>query len=181
VNGFRSRRPTTVTVIGWVFIVSGTLALTSAVMGLAAWRAVSPPRSAILFQPPPDAPLPILWVSTLLDAFEGLAIAQGVASAVAIFAGAQFLRLRHWTRPVLEALAWFALVFIVGFGLVWVSTWVSVTARMADTGGVPQRLFTIMGVMMGIGTAVVWGLPLAILIMLLRGPAVRQALARTGR
>jgi len=176
----RLKRPTMVTVIGWVFVSSGVLALTAALMGLAAWWAVPPPRSPRLLQPPPDAPLPILWVSTLLDVFEGLAIAQGAAAAVAVVAGVQFLRLRQWTRPVLETLAWFALVFIVGFGLVWVSTWVSVTARMPDTSGVPQRIFTIMGVMMGLGTAVVWGLPLAVIIMLLRSTAVRQALGRYG-
>ncbi|MGH7388907.1 MAG: hypothetical protein ACREM3_05545 [Candidatus Rokuibacteriota bacterium] len=149
------RRPTTVTVIGWAFIVSGALALMAAVMGLAAWRAVPEPRSALFLQPPPDAPLPLVWASTLLDVFEGLAIAQGAAAAVAMIAGAQFLRLRRWTRPVLETLAWFALVFIVGFGLVWVSTWISVTTGMPDTTAVPPRIFTIMGAMMGIGTAVV--------------------------
>lgn len=174
-------RPTAVTIIGWVFIVSGALALTAAVMGLAAWWAVPPPRSARLLQPPPDAPLPIVWVSALLDVFGGLATAQGAAGAVAMIAGAQFLRLRRWTRPVLEALAWLALVFVVGFGLVWVSTWISVTARMPDTGGVPQRIFTMMGVMMGLGTAVVWGLLLAVIIMLLRSAAVRRALDRSER
>lgn len=178
---FPRRRPTTVTVIGWVFILSGVLALTGAIIGLGAWRAVPGPRSALLLQPPADAPLPLVWASSLLDIFEGLVLAQGVTAAIAIVAGVQFLRLRQWTRPVLEGLAWFSLVFILGMGLTWVGTWISVTARMTDAGAVPQRLFTIMGVMLGVGTAVVWSLPIAVIIMLLRGPAVRQALGRFGR
>jgi len=57
---YRSRRPTTVTIIGWLFIVSGALALMSAAMGLAAWRAISSPGTGVLFQPPLDAPLPLV-------------------------------------------------------------------------------------------------------------------------
>jgi len=120
-------------------------------------------------------------VASLLDVFQGLAVCQAAAAAVAMIAGAQFLRLRRWTRPVLEVLAWFALVFVIGFGLVWVSTWLAVTARMFDTGALPHEFFTAMGVMMGIGTAVVWSLPLGVIIVLLRSTTVRQALARAGR
>lgn len=179
--GFSRRRPTTVTVIGWVFVLSGILALTGAVLGLAAWRAVPAPRSALLLPPLADAPLPLVWASSLLDIFEGLVLAQGVTAAIAIVAGLQFLRLRKWTRSVLEGLAWFSLVFILGVGLTWVGTWISVTARMTDTAGVPPRLFTVMGAMLGVGTAAVWSLPIAVIIMLLRGAAVRQALGRLGR
>ncbi len=89
-------RPTGVTVIGWVWIVLG---------GLMCFAAVLAVTSHFL----EGDILPGMFIP----------IAGAVQSCVGVFSlysGIAFLRLKSWSRGVLEVLTWLMLLYVVGFG-----------------------------------------------------------------
>lgn len=88
------KRPTSVSVIGWFFIVIGTLSITSG--GLAFLVSISQ-----------DIPQQ--------QGFGIVLTAQVLIAAVAVYAGVRFLKGSRSMRYVLEAIAWLLLAAIVLF------------------------------------------------------------------
>jgi hypothetical protein len=159
---FEEKRPTCVTVIGWAWIVIGVL------MGLSAFMALF--VSMMMMGPNGIGASSDQNVPTLMRLFPLLGIVQMAISVLAILSGVHFLRLKAWSRSVLEILTWLLLLFIVGFTIFWIRDWLSMTSIHAPPG------FSSMGVVMGIVVLGIYGVPLGIMLRFLRGDKVKLAL-----
>jgi len=84
--------------------------------------------------------------------------------------GVKFLSLKAWTRPVLETLTWLLLIFVMGSGIFWVFTWLSMTSAQGPRG------LDMIGAVMGAVITAINGIPLAIMLKYLRGEKVKGAL-----
>ena len=157
-----NKRPTCVTVIGWVWIILGAMMCFSAVMGLFASLMMNQMAGA---DPKMQADVPVFVRFIPL-----LALAQVCLAILSIAAGVKFLKLHAWARTALEGLTWFFLTFIVGFGIFWVIMWCSTSSR----GGPPG--FSIFGTVMGVASLAFYGVPMGIVLKFLRGKTVKQAM-----
>lgn len=93
----------------------------------------------------------------------------GLAS-LGLVSGINLLRLKAWARNVLEVRSWLLLLFVLGFMVFWIFSWVSITSSHAPSG------FGVMGVLLGVVITGIYGVPLGIMIKYLRGPKVRYAI-----
>jgi hypothetical protein len=120
-----------------------------------------------------DVPLPFAILAKVVDYFPVLVLVQVVIAILMIVGGAGFLRLKQWARLILEVLAWLALLYVLGFGVFWLSCVVS----MGSTAP-PGLPIVFLVFMFGIGTVVIisFTIPLVMLIRVLRGSTVREAL-----
>lgn len=157
------KRPTCVTVIGWVWVILGGLMCFSAVMGIFA--------SLMMHQMVAADPSMQVEMPAIFRIFPLLALGQAGLAILAIVAGIKFLKLQAWARTVLEGLTWFFLTFIVGFGIFWVIMWCS----MSSPGSPPG--FSIFGAIMGVASLAFYGVPMGIVLWFLRGNTVKQAMA----
>jgi len=177
-----SKRPTAVTVLGWIFIAGGALMLIGGGLGLVSFTIMGDLMRA---SPPPISesdPWPLRFISASLFRYTGaLCLLQLLVATLTIISAANFLRLRAWARAALEAITWLGLIGAIGFGIFWVTWWLGMTARIstefADSGlAMPIPGFTAFGAIAGsLGTAF-YAAPCVLLIWLLRGRTVRQAM-----
>jgi len=167
-------RPTSITVIGWLFIGFGVLAMLGGVFGaIMSFLIPFPDEPAAKMV---DAPLPFRLMSRLFDYFALLAGIQIVVATAMIWSGAAFLRLRPWARTVIEGLTWIALVYDLAFGAFWIwavaAMW-SESAPAADETTIFFPLFISFGALMIAAFAV----PMIVIIRVIRSRTVRAALA----
>lgn len=166
------QRPTSMTVIGWLAVGFGILAVLSGVLGLTISLLVPELNQG---PPPSDMPAPFRLMSRLFNFFWVLAAIQVFGAALMIAAGAGLLRLKAWARTTIEVFAWLGLAYNLGFGVFWV--W-SLSAFMQ---GIPKEAAAaaVPGVMMVFGVVMIiaFSIPLVIVIRVLRGPTVRAAIA----
>ena len=155
---YLEKRPTCVTVIGWVWIILGGLTCLFATMAL--FMSI---MMGGVGQDDPDKPF-------IFDIFPYLSVVQIGVAVLGLISGIHFLRLRSWARSVLECLTWLGLVFTVGFMVVWLFGWGSMAFRHGPPG------FAIMGVVMAIFITAMYAVPLGIMLKYLRGPKVRAAM-----
>ena len=106
---FEEPRPTPVTVIGWAWIILGSMMLLSASLALI-MQIVAPPPEV-----PDDVPFAALW-----RYFAVFAVGQVMLSVFGIVAGLRFLKLERWARGALEAASWILLASLLGFVIFWV-------------------------------------------------------------
>lgn len=158
---YLEKRPTCVTVIGWAWIIIGGFMCLSAIMALFGSIMIDE-----MAQHDPDMPF-ISWIFPLL------AIVQIGVGVLGLVSGINFLKLKAWSRKVLEGLTWLFLVFAVGFMVFWVFDWVSMTSGDAPRG------FGIMGAVMGVFITGIYGVPLGIMLKYLRGDKIKNAIAGT--
>ncbi len=131
---------------------------------------------------PPSLPAEAPWPAQIVPAmFDYLGLLCGLQLLVAIFvlvAAIQFLRLRAWARTALEVVTWLQLIYTVGFGLLWVGAWASIASNLPAGGDLPisAGALTAVGVAMGVGIALVFAVPCAVIIWVLRGEPVRRAM-----
>jgi hypothetical protein len=176
-NAIQKKRPTAVTVIGWVFIAGAVLMIFSGGMGFAAFSFMKhmggekPPI-------PEQAPFQFGVMEVIFQHFGLIAIVQGALAVFIIIASIQFLRLRRWARTALEVIAWLGLVYLVGFGIFWVVSWIGITSNIPITEGTPgpAPMFNIVGAVMGSVVTLFWAAPLVVIIIFLRGKTIREAL-----
>lgn len=148
---FLEKRPTSVTVIGWVWAVLGAASCVNAVVLV----------------------LMMLNNSELRNVMGNLSFIPYVQFAVgclAVVAGIGFLRLKAWSRPVLETLTWLLLLWLVGFTLYMFITIIFVEKQSSGS----NKLFL---PFMGLFCAVIYGVPLGAMLKALRGPRVKAAIA----
>lgn len=168
-------RPTSVTVIGWIWIVLGILMFLSAGMGLLAFVAQ---RAMIADMPSPPEELPgmhgVIW--RLFQYFHIFAAVQILLAALIIVAGIHFLKLRAWARTCLEVVSWLGLTYVLGFGAFWLFMWVSMSTQIGEIPEpFPGDAFAWVGVMMGIVVITTSAVPLIVVIKFLRGATIRNA------
>jgi hypothetical protein len=162
---YQEKRPTCVTVIGWVWIIQGAFMCFSAVMALFASVMMISQIPATIPNDPENQNLPAIF-----RFFPLLAIVQIGAALFGIISGVNFLKLKPWSRNALEILTWLVLVFVVGFMLFWVGSWLPMTSNNAPIG------FSMMGAIMGVVISGFYGIPLGIMLKFLRSNKVKTAL-----
>jgi hypothetical protein len=151
-------RPTTVSVIGWVWCILGTMMASSGALALV----------VSLWQPPISEP-PWSWMPVLAP----IQILIGLTGAVA---GFWFLRLEPWTRRVLVVLTVITLVMLVSVNVFVGSMWTrSMEEAAGDTDLGPFRYF---GVIVATISTLLYGGGLVFMLHCLRGAEVRDALRR---
>jgi hypothetical protein len=175
-----ARRPTSMTVIGWLYIVGAGLTALSALMGMAASRIMVDmgeiPSAADL---PPDTPALIALTVSLLPFFALLSLAQLGLAGFVLYAAIQFLRRRAWARTALEVMTWLGIVgtlmVLVAWGFMWVRLAAGIPAP--STTSSPASLATF-GVVAAIVIGAIYVVPMALMVRSLRSPAVRSAVVR---
>lgn len=165
------QRPTSVTVIGWLYVVFGIFMLFGGAFGLAISSVIDTAEIAKASQEMPPA---FRTMTRVFFYFDLLAAVQLVVAIVVIISGAAFLKLRPWSRPVLEIFAWLALAYLIGFGAFWIWSVTSVAQAVPADAQAPTgffAIFTAVGIVMILAFAV----PPAIIIRFLRSTKVRSA------
>ena len=158
---FEEPRPTSVTVIGWAWIIIGGLMCLSAAGALA----MSPFAASSATGARPNVPAFFFWLFPLTAMVQ---LCIGLTGAVS---GVYFLKLRRWSRRVLESLTWLLLVLIVGFAIFWIGTWISMSSSSA-TGGLGGG-----ALVFACAIFAFYCVPLGIMLKTLRGPRVANAFA----
>lgn len=106
------------------------------------------------------------------------ALGQLALAVLAVAAGIDFLRLRRWARSALEALCWLSIVYL-GIGIVhWWRFW-DAFAASGSVGGITVDLapYRTSGLIIGSACIAALAVPLGVMIRVLRGRTVREALA----
>lgn len=174
-GGVPGKRPTAMTVIGWLFIIGSAFMILSAGMGLWALSLMRQTTGGRLPPLPPDAPAMFRVMYGLLPYFWLLGRLQIAFALFVIFAALQFLRRRAWARTALESVTWLGLVFAAGFTLLWAASWVSMASTVPAQPGAPSPMFfTIVGVVIAVVVAAVWATPLIVILVFLRGRTIRE-------
>ena len=176
-NAIQKKRPTSVTVIGWIFIAGAILMILSGGMGFAAFTFMQqmgeemPPF-------PEEAPFQFSVMEVIFQHFGLIAIVQVALAVFIIIASIQFLRLRRWARTALEVVAWLGLLYLVSFGIFWVVSWIGITSNIPSTEEAPGLfpMFNIFGAIMGSVITLFWAAPLVVIIIFLRKKTIREAL-----
>jgi len=128
---------------------------------------------------PPNAPAQFRLMAVVFEYFGIIAMLQVAFGVFVIFAGVQFLKLQAWARTALETVSWLGLLYIVGFGIFWLISWTSMTT-MAGPGNVQGRApaaLQVIGTVMGIVVLSVFAVPTIIVIKVLRGKPIREAVS----
>jgi len=166
-------RPTSVTVIGIVWIVIGSLMTLSAFMALLVsgllWPAM---REAPV---PSEAPAAVQMMASLFQWFPLLACGQLLFAPFIVWSAMQFLRQRRWARTSLEVINWLALTYVIVFGVFWLWMWNSMLGAAPRTDQVPVDAFRLVGSVMGLVNTVLFAVPLALMLKYLRGKVIREA------
>ena len=176
-TAIQKKRPTAVTVIGWLFIAGAILMILSGGMGFAAFSFMQ--QLGEEMPPTPEgAPFQFGVMEVIFKHFEIIAMVQVALAVFILIASIQFLRLRRWARTALEVMIWLGLVYVVGFGIFWVASWLDMTSSIPITEGTsgPPPLFGIFGAIMGSVVALVWAILLIVIIVFLRGKTIKGAL-----
>jgi hypothetical protein len=152
-----------VTVIGWAWIVVGTMMLLSATMGLIGHFAGSGPDPREI---PEDVPFAIVWRYIYV-----WMTAQVLLASFGIFAGWRFLQLERWARGALELASWILLAALLAMAIAWI---VYVPAMFAGEGD-PGQGFAMFYIVVAVLSTVFYGSPVGVMIYFLRSDRVRKA------
>lgn len=158
---FQEKRPTCVSVIGWVWIILGGLMCLSAVMALLS--------SAVIGDMAQDDPnMPFIF-----KIFPLVASVQVIVAVLGLISGINFLKLKAWSRRILEILTWIIMLFVIGFGGFTFFHVNSISSSQPSFGfGIMEMVF--MTIIIGI-----YGVPLGIMLKYLRGEKVKSAMIGT--
>lgn len=102
--------------------------------------------------------------------FPLIATVQFAVAVLGFVSGINFLKLKYWSRTVLEILTWLLLVFLVIFGGFFVYQWISTSFKHSSFG------FGIIEVVMIFGIFGIYAAPLIIMVKYLRGDKVKTAI-----
>ncbi len=153
------RRPKCISVIGWAWIIIGGMMIVSSVAAIVAFNTMTIPESRLN-----DS-----WVLRMIPVF---IVLQVMFAASGLYSGVHFLRLKPWSRQVLEVQSWVLLMLLIAFAVYWQVDWQSTVPSHV------QGNRQISGAIMGGVMMLLYIVPLGIMIKTLRGDVVRVALAR---
>jgi len=159
---YQKNRPTCITVIGWVWIILGGILCFSAIMALFGSIMIGN-----MPQTDPDASQKIPAIFKYLHVF---AIGQIGIAILGLISGINFLKLKSWSRSVLEILTWILLLFIAAFGGFFVYQRMPISSSQSSFG------FGIMEIVIMIAIFGFYGVPLIIMVKYLRGDKVNAAM-----
>jgi hypothetical protein len=159
-----SSRPRSVTIVGGAFLVLSSLRFLLDCLGWIVWKLGDAERVARFFLPKTSRGLvPLDWI---LRHFAAVVACQAAGAVCVAFVSYNFLRLRAWARPALEAVCWIALAATLAmacaFGLA-----VTRIAAGPDARGLSASVASLCAVAILLGAA----------IWTIRQPRVRRAFA----
>jgi hypothetical protein len=178
-GGIQKKRPTAVTVIGWIFIAGAILMIFSSGMGFMAFSFMHHMGGEATPPITEKAPFQLGVMEVIFQHFGLIALVQVAFAAFILIASIQFLRLRRWARTALEVIAWLGLVYVVGNGIFLVSFVITVTSSVPFAEGASE-LSPILGIfaaVMGSVVTLFWAIPLVVIIIFLRGKTIRGAVS----
>lgn len=159
---YLEKRPTCITVIGWVWIVFGGLMVLSAVMAMV---------MAIIISSTAGNETEL---SPIFHAAPYLCVVQIIVAVLGLVSGIHFLKLKVWSRAVLEALTWLVLVYVIGF-----MGYAVYDIAFSGSAESPVIIGNLVGIALGVMITAVYAVPLGIMLWYLRGAKVRRAM-KTG-
>lgn len=95
-----------------------------------------------------------------------------------IFAGSAFLRLRPWSRALMETIAWLAIVVVIGYGISSVMSMYSLATIDPDGFSGPLSGYYTATTILTFGAEIALVIPIIIIIFILRSRGVREAIAQ---
>jgi hypothetical protein len=169
-------RPASVTIIGWIFIGVAGIMIFSGTTGMISFACMKQAEGKNYLPMPEGLPghLKIMW--GIFRYFDSLAIIQILFALFVIIACIYFLKLRAWARAALEGISWLGLLFVAGFGIFWVTSWINATSGMAVAEGAtgPPPIYGLIGIVIGVTMMAIWAVPLVVIITFLRSIGMRE-------
>jgi hypothetical protein len=156
-------------VIGWLFVAGSVLSILSGVQGLVSYRSTRDGLDRMLAEGgglPPDAPAFMRYGLAMFDLLVPLTLLSMAVSGFVLYVAIRFLQARAWARTTLEWFCWMTIVSATGIVVV------LGTMAYALLAGHPAALVG-GGVILLVGLLLV--VPQAILLVFLRGKAIRSA------
>lgn len=170
--GTLEKKPTSVTVIGWIFIAITILMVLTGAMGFMAFRLLQ--QKEVLM----TKDTPILFKLIFQYSYI-LAFLQIIFAIFVMIASIQFLKLRPWARTALEIISWLSLVYVIIVSIFCVVK----TGMILSSPGAESTscMFNILGVVAVILVTIVWAIPLIVIIKFLRGTTIKEAIIQKKR
>ena len=177
-DNMQKKQPTSITVIGWSFILSAALMIFSGVMGLAIANFMKQTTGEIPGMSQ-ELPATLRIMDSFFQNFQFIALLQIAVSIFVLIAGIQFLKLRKWARNGLEVISWVGLILTVAFGIIWVISWVSMSSKIPiqESASVQPPMFGVFGAVMGGVVTLFWAAPIIVIIYFLRGKVIKGAVS----
>lgn len=169
-------RPRAVTVIGWIWIVVGSLYFLRSMVDLVMWKALQPAAPALLREIESRDP-EIRFLHPLFEHLTAIKFAQAIAGVAVVFLAYRFLRLRPRVRVGIQIICWIVLCYVFAFAALWIRIWTRALALAPDDprfAGPHGRLTLALG--LGLSAALATGL--IVMIVLLRSSQMRRAFER---
>jgi hypothetical protein len=167
-------RPTSATIIGWLFSGLSILMVLSGAMAAVVWS-LSPEEEF-----PPDTnvfegePWAFQMMFKMFDYFQYLIVLQFLLGVVGIAGGVGLLQLRAWGRALTELLTWLGLVYTVGYSLLWLTAVASfLTAEAAPP---ESRFIAVLMFVVGAVLFIAFLIPFIVVLVALRGKKIRSAI-----
>lgn len=157
-------RPTSVTVIGWAWIVLGVLGGLLALAGLVAMLSMGSVA-------PGDG-----HMASFMVVHPVIAVSQVALAALAVVAGVQFLALKAWARVVLEALSWLVIALLAVMALSMLFGGMFLGDSQFAEGGHMEGGGHFMGGFFMLLIGAIYAAPFVVMLVYLRGPEVNDAM-----
>ena len=162
--------------IGWVWIVLGSLSLAKSAVNLILWRAIRPaiPMLAAAAARQPDEGR---GAAIVIEHFTAIAGVQIVLASAVLLAAWQFLRLSEWARVILRIACVVSIAYVAAFAGLWTATR---TGALPGGTWSPPSIHSRAGLELAVGLALCVAIAAGFVAMLaaLGGRAVRDACAR---
>jgi len=166
-----SRTPTSVTLIGLIFIVVAGCMILSGGGSLVFSPVMGEDEENGFLVESDNLPQSSEVLSTTFQYFDLLPVIQILLGIFVLIVAIQFLKLRLWARSTLEVVTWSSLVYKVGYGTFCLILWIR--RGISSLNEVPYVIETLMRV-----APWIWALIFLMIIKFLRGRTARKAFAQ---
>ncbi len=174
-----SERPTSVSVIGWIWLVFAAYLLVRSLFDLVAWRVLAPLRPTLLAAFPAVAP-GLERLSVLFEYISVFHAAKALFAAFTVVAAWRLLTLREWARVAMQVVSSVELVYVLCFAAFWIWLWPRVAAAKAHDPEFAGHSYGTLGLVGGLAVCALLAAALVAQIALLRTKRVREAFRREG-
>lgn len=166
-----TRRPLGLSVVGWMWIITGILLAFFIVAGAVVAPVIRSTVQSIY------GPIGKVWQ---LDRYSvWVVVGHLLLAAASILAGAYLLKRRPWARAAVEILTWVTSVYVIGLGYYLTVVWLTVVEEFLDPGTAWLRLlYKAGGGLFCTALTIALLVPLVIMIRYLRGKGVRAAMKK---
>jgi hypothetical protein len=172
-----AKRPRSVTLIGWVWLIFAIVAALKSAVSLIVWKVIQPAVPALIGDAAAQSPR-LSFLRPLFAYMTELTIIRIVVWIGIAAAAVALLRLRPWARVAIQAVCATALVYVAGFTVLWGLSFGILQKDPPAGPSVPGSYRTI-GLALGLGICLAAAAGLVTIIALLRKPETRAAFRPT--